>query len=70
MFAFGLYTPAGLGAGPRLANATLDIWMSFSSTPITDLPRDDPGNNVPEPASAWLVFVAGLLAAAGRRRRD
>ena len=60
-FFLGLATPAA--AGLPGTSAVLDIWMTFSSEPVTKLPGDDP-KPVPEPGSVpLLVLAAGLLAA-------
>lgn len=66
---FHLYLASPAGTSHR-ANATLDIWMTFSASPIFDLPRDD--HAVPEPGTLSLLLGAGLLLVArrgvGRRR--
>lgn len=69
-FLFGLHTPAGVGTPQTLATGSLDIWLTFSTQPIFDLPNDGGGGGggtVPEPAP-WALLGAAAAAAVTRRR--
>lgn len=69
-FLFGLHTPAGVGTPQTRATGSLDIWLTFSTQPIFDLPDDGGpgGGTVPEPAP-WVLMGAAALAAGTSRRR-
>lgn len=56
-FLFALHTPAGVATENTSATGTLDIWLTFSSSPIDRLPTPD--GNVPEPP-AWTLTLAAL----------
>lgn len=64
-FSFALDTPAG--AARSSASGALDIWVTFSSQPVFDLPGAGPG--VPEPGTLSLLLAGGMLTAVRARRR-
>lgn len=66
-FFFGLDTPAGVATQATRASGTLDIWLTFSSSPIDRLPTPD--GTVPTPATWQLLLGAGLLGLPLRRWR-
>lgn len=59
-FAFGLSTPAGVATQQTRATGSLDIWLTFSSSPVSSVPA-------PAPWQMWLG--AGLVSALIHRWR-
>jgi MYXO-CTERM domain-containing protein len=57
-----LFSPSLATAGGTSSIASLDFWITFSTTPIFGLPSPGGGGSVPEPPTFALALVAlGLL---------